>query len=237
MGLMTKHQEKMKEVGTDIEPGNYKKIAAMPKSAIARQQVVSDFEKELAKDIEALSMIRSIKEKEKVKAETLIPKYMPLVTTLMADGSNHSLLGQILVWCFDAGDIPKAMEIAAHCIEHDVPMPERFKRDLRTYLCDVVLEWAEEDFETGRSCEPYFSQVFDLAHGEKPWDLPDQVSGKFYRLRGMIAFKNEAWAEAVKDLEKAMSFGAKVKTLLGDAQKKFEDQIEAEAEAKTNDPE
>lgn len=230
---MIKHQNKL-HAGSGHSETRKKGVivvGSMPSSSLAKQQATMEFERELAKDVSALSAIKSIKEKERVKAETLIPKYMPLVGSLVADGSDHPLLGQILVWCFDAGDIPRAMELAVYCIEHDVPMPERFNRDLRTYLCDTVIEWAEAEFEAGRSCEPYFSQVFDLAHGEHPWDLPDQVRGKFYRLRGMIAFKNEVWEQAVTELERAIEYGAKVKTLLSDAQKKCQDLTE------TTDPE
>ena len=103
-------------------------------------------------------------------------------------------------------------------------MPERFNRDLPTFLCDTVIEWSENEFEEDRSCEPYFTDVFNLANTEDaPWDLPDQVRAKFYRLRGMIAYKKEDWKQAVIDLEHAKEYGAKVKTLLEKANKKYQD--------------
>jgi hypothetical protein len=132
-------------------------------------------------------------------------------------------LGQILVWLFDIKDIPQAMDLAVYCIAHDVPMPERFKRDLSTFLCDTIIEWAENEHEAGRSCEPYFGQVFDLA---KDWDIPDQVRARFYRLRGLIALKKKEWKQAVIELEYASEYGAKVKTWLARANKKNQEQTD-----------
>lgn len=37
-----------------------------------------------------------------------------------------------------------------------MPMPERFKRDLPTYLCDTIVDWADAEQDAGRSTEPYF---------------------------------------------------------------------------------
>lgn len=136
----------------------------------------------------------------------------------MASGSDHALLGQVLVWLFDIKDIAQAMDLAVYCIEHDVPMPERFKRDLPTYLCDTIIDWADIEFEAGRSVEPYFTNVFDLS-GE--WDLHDEIRAKFYRLKGLIAMDKEEFADAVPALETAMEYGAKVKTALGEARKSF----------------
>jgi len=226
MGLMTDFQRQKKADPSHGAPqdGGYGVVGSMPTSTIGKQQATAELERELESDLAALKMIKSIKEKERVKAETLIPKYMPLVNTLQVTGSDHPLLGQILVWLFDTGDIPGAMELAVYCIGHKVPMPEWFKRDLPTFLCDTVIEWAEGEFDEGRTCEPYFTDVFELAHTDDSlWDLPDQVRAKFYRLRGMIASKAEDWKQAVIDLEYAKEYGAKVKTLLDKANKKLQD--------------
>lgn len=226
MGLMTQFQKDKKadpSHGTPKE-GGYAVVGAMPTSTMGKQQATVELEKELGKDLAALKLIKSIKEKIRTKAETLIPKYLPLVESLKAAGECHPLLGQILVWLFDVEDIPGAMDLAVYCIEHEVPMPERFKRDLPTFLCDTIVEWAEEEHEAARSCEPYFSQVYDLANADgAPWDIPDQVRAKLYRLKGIIAFDKEEWKMAVVCLEYAKEYGAKVKTLLDKANKKFQD--------------
>lgn len=225
MGLMTNFQKNKKDdpARGELKEGGYMVVGSMPGSAIGKQQVMGQLNKELENDLASLKMLRSIKQKEKEKAEHLVPKYMPAVKSLMGSDSDHPLLGQILVWLFDIQDIPAAMELAIYCIQHDVAMPERFKRDLPTYLCDTIVEWAEAEFEADRSSEPYFSQVCELG---KDWDIPDQVRAKIYRLCGMIAFKKEDWKEAVVQLEYASEYGAKVKTLLEQASKKLENKQE-----------
>lgn len=234
MGIMKDFQEKKRkdpEYGTRKD-GGFTVVAAMPRTRIGRQKTMANLEQELREDLASLKMIRSIQTKESTKAESLVPKYMPVVRTLVADGSDHPLLGQILVWLFDIKDIPEAMALAAHCIEKQVPMPERFNRDLPVFLCDTIIEWAENEYEADRSCEPYFSQVFDMS---RDWDIPDEVSAKFFRLRGLIAMKAEDFARAVKEFETAVEFGAKVKTVLKEAEKQAEKQAEKKQAANTAD--
>lgn len=218
MSLMKRFQEQKKKDPAYGEGGSFSVLGTMPSSAIARQQAVTGFEKELEDDLAKLKLIRSIKQKETEKAEHLVPKYMPVVETLKASGSSHPLLGQILVWLFDVAHIPAAMELALYCIKHQVAMPERFKRDLPTYLCDTIVEWAENEQEAGRSVEPYFGEICELAEG---WDLPDQVSARLFRLRGLIALSHEEWTTAVTEFERATHYGAKVKTWLARARKKL----------------
>ncbi|WP_320040719.1 phage terminase small subunit [uncultured Desulfobacter sp.] len=204
----------------------YQAIGAQP-----TEKTLAKIEKELENDLAALKLIKSIKQKEQVKAESLVPKYLPTVTGLMASGSDHALLGQVLIWLFDIKDIAQAMGLAIYCIEHDVPMPERFRRDLPTYLCDTIIEWADTEFEAGRSVEPYFTRVFDLA---EDWDIHDEIRAKFYRLKGLIAMDKEDFVMAVPALETAMEYGAKVKTALGDAKKKCAACLESGTEPETN---
>jgi hypothetical protein len=224
MSLMKRFQEQKQKDPSYGEVGGFAVLGAMPTSAIARQQAVTGYEKELADDLAKLKLIRSIKQKETEKAEHLVPKYMPVVETLKASGSDHPLLGQILVWLFDVANIPAAMELAIYCIDHKVAMPERFKRDLSTYLCDTILAWAENEQEAGRSVEPYFGQICELALG---WDIPDEVSAKMFKLKGLVAMDLEVWADAITYFKRAEEYGAKVKTVLGKARKKLEQGAES----------
>ena len=217
MSLMKRFQErKLKDpsYGTGA-----KVLGTMPSAAISKQQTLTKLEKEMAKDLASLKLIKSVKQKESVKTQDLVPKYMPTVKSLKAAGSGHAILGQILVWLFDIKDIPEAMDLAVYCIEHEVPMPERFKRDLPTYLCDTIVDWADAEQDAGRSAEPYFGQVCDLA---VDWDIPDQVRAKISRLQGLIAMDKEDFAAAVAALKTAAAYGAKVKTVLAQAEKKLE---------------
>lgn len=221
MSVMTRFQKKKKEnpeYGENQEQ-SFKVLGAMPSSGIRKQQVARNIEKELEDDLAKLKLIKSIKQKEAEKESHLVPKYLPFVKKLMESGQKHPLIGFILVWMFDTKDIHGAMELAAYCIEKEIPMPEHFKRDLPAYLCDTVLEWAEKEHEDERSVEPYFGQICEMS---KNWDIPDQVSAKIFRLRGIIALDKEDFDTAVFEFTKAEEYGAKVKTLLSKAKKAAE---------------
>lgn len=226
MGLMTRYQKQhQKSPAAAKEEGGFTVAAKMPmpSSKMARHQAIENLARELDADVAKLKAIKSVKEKIQVKAETLVPKYMPAVKSLIASNSADPILGQILVWLFDIEDIPNAMEVALHCIEHEVPMPERFKRDLHDYLCDTIVEWAEKEFEADRSVEPYFSKICEIS---RDWNMPDQVWAKLYRLQGMIEFKAKDFETALSTLNTALEYGAKVKTLRDKAKKAVESQQE-----------
>jgi len=219
MSLMKQFQEKKKDDPGYGEGESFAVLGTMPSSPVARQQAMAGFEKELEDDLAKLKLIRSVKQKEAEKKAHLVPKYMPMVETLKSSGSNHPLLGQILVWLFDIADLPAAMTLALYCIEHAVPMPERFKRPLPIYLCDTLTAWAEGEQEAGRSVEPYFGEICTLA---EDWDIPDEVSAKMFKLKGLVAMDLESWQEAVTHFKRAEEYGAKVKTVMGKARKKLE---------------
>lgn len=206
--------------------------AVIPQSVMGKRQAIVDLARNVANDVEALSKIKSVQQKEKTKAETIIPKYMKFVESLMESAVAHPVLTQILVWLFDIKDIPRAISLGLFCIKHNIPMPERFKRDLPTFLCDVVLDWAEGEFDEGRSPEPYFEQICEAA---KDFDLHDQVTAKIHRLKGLIALSKEDYAQAVESLTTALKYGAKVKTALADATKQQDAQTSAQAEKGTQE--
>ena len=90
MSLMKRFQErKLKDpsYGTGA-----KVLGTMPSAAISKQQTLTKLEKEMAKDLASLKLIKSVKQKESVKAQDLVPKYMPTVKSLKAAGSGHAIL-------------------------------------------------------------------------------------------------------------------------------------------------
>ncbi|MCF8093692.1 MAG: hypothetical protein K9K40_14680 [Desulfotignum sp.] len=228
MSLMVKFQKRHtdgagKAADAEKRSGPGRAVRSLPASGIARNQAMAKIDAELAADLAGLKAIKSIKQKEAEKQSHLVPKYMPVVQTLKTSGSSHPLLGQILVWLFDIKDIPGAMDLASYCLDHDVPMPERFKRDLPTFLSGTVLEWAEAEQEAGRTPEPYLTDMMDMS---QDWDLPDPIRAGFYRVKGLMAMEKEDYSAAVAALETAMEYGAKVKTALFQAEKKLESQAD-----------
>lgn len=220
MGLMAEFQKNKKENpdhGT-VEKGNYQVLGSMPGgSKIAQQQASADLEKEVARDLESLKKIKSKKEKESVKSQVLVPKYQPFVDGLLASATAHPFLGLFLVWLFDAGMFDEGIKVAQFCLDHDIPLPEKIKRDIPTFVADAICDWAENQYDDDLSASPYFDDAYELVMAH---DLHDQVKAKMLRLHGLYALKHAEYAIAVETLTAALDYGAKVKTKLAEAEKK-----------------
>lgn len=227
MSLMLKHQQQIKEdgvVGAGMDPGHgdhTKHLAMVAAGSVGVQQLAELVSNALGEDLKALKDVKSIERKVQLKREDLVPKYAGYVARLRADNVRHEMLAQYMVWLFDIEDIEAAMDLGFHCLDAGIPLPERFKRDVPTYLADAVLEWAERQYEAERTAEPYFTNLFEFVRGDHadPWDLPDKLRAKYYRLHGLFKERGGDFAGAVASLEKAMAMGQPVKTILAKARK------------------
>ena len=225
MSLMLKHQRRAKETGVvaSVPPAGGP-VGAVPGGRVGTQQLGALIDAALTEDIKSLKGVRSIERKIELKREQLIPKYREYVARLRSDGVAHPLLTQYLVWRFDVGELEAALDLGFHCLDHGVSLPERFRRDVPTYMADAVLEWAEAQFEAGRSPEPYFTHLFEYVRGDavEPWDLPDALRAKYFRLHGLLKEQTGDLRSAEASLVRAMTLGAKVKTALAKVRKKAE---------------
>ena len=223
MSLMLKHQRKHRaaEKTEQAAGADVARIGTVSAGKIGEQQLRTLLDNALAEDLKSLSEIKSMERRADVKREQLIPKYKPYVDRLRAGGKNHDLLGYFIVWLFDTGDIEGGLDLGEYMASVDAGLPERFNRDLPTFMADGVLAWSEAEYDAGRSPEPYFSTAFahvDTA-GEDNWDLPDALRAKYFRLRGLLDERLENIDDAIANLERAMALGAKVKTKINELAK------------------
>lgn len=226
MSLMLSYQQKMRAARERAEAGQPEPekpdtLKVVPSGLIGNQQLGALLDKALEQDLKSLKGINSRERKAEVKRQ-LVDKYAVYVERLKAVSATHDLLGWYLVWLFDIGEMDNAVEYGLWCVREGVALPERFNRDVKTFVADAILEWADAQFDAGHSVQPYFAAVFNHADGMccQPWDLPDEVTAKFYRQQGLVLARAEKFTAAVNVLEEALSLGAKVKTALADARKK-----------------
>ncbi|WP_221800533.1 phage terminase small subunit [Oceanobacter mangrovi] len=168
----------------------------------------------------------------------LLKGYMPSVRKYLdADEvyANQALV-MCMIWGFDlleeqhpAGDIVATMELATAAVEQGQKMPQRFNRDLPTFVADAVRLWAEQQIKLGHSPEPAFSQVFaKLEH----WPVPKPVLMKYHKVAANIALDASDWERAYTlllkaDLLSTPKHPAKVSTKLALAKKELEKQGKA----------
>ena len=187
------------------------------KSLLAEHQRDALLASALAEDLDALHGIASLDRKMAVKRDTLLPKYAAYVERFIKAGKPHELVGYYLVWLFDCGCIEQALELADWCAAHGQGLPERFKSPLPAFVAREVLAFSEKAFDAEATPEPFFSRIYARLFDPDPalaWDVHDEVSTQYLRLRGLMLERAGDIPAAVAELEKALAKGAKVKTVL-----------------------
>ena len=187
----------------------YSPAEALNSPANARKHLAL-MEAGLDEDLARLSDIKGLATRQDLKRNELLPKYQEYVQRYLASGLvyQNRVLVQVMVWLFDTAQFDEALVLAEIAIGQGQKMPERFKRDIPTFIADAVCEWAYDEHQAGRSPEPYLSDLLLRVDGE--WDLPEQIPAKYHKLIGIRALEAKEWATAIKHLERAAELYPKV---------------------------
>lgn len=223
MSLTLNHKRRVLEQGPALRAGTAETYT--PGTALAgpanAQKHLALMISALAEDCARLSDLNSMEARQRLKREELLPKYLEYVQRYRESGLNHpnAVLMQVLVWLFDTEQFELALELADFAMEQKQAMPERFRRDIPTFIADTVIDWADAEYKAGRSPEPYVSQLLPRVDGE--WQLYEKIPARYHKLLGQIAFDREEWALAITHFERATALypGIGVKTKHEDATK------------------
>jgi len=204
--LMTvKHKKKMLAQVLSgekvLSPGEKVPSNKMPSTSLQNNNDKSVINYSLEQDLSALHDLVDVSKKIELKKTALIPKWTPIVDEYIRSGAHHKFepLVFLAVWMLDAEKLPEALAYADYAIAQQQPMPDRFKRDLSTFMAAGIHDWAQRQYKAGHSAEPYFSQIIDRIEN-KQWIVTDSiVLGFIYKLAAMFA-------EEANDLEKAEQF-------------------------------
>ncbi len=177
-----------------------------------------------------LSQIQSIERRITVKAD-LLPIYTAYVDGIIAGnaGSQNDVLMTVMMWRIDVGDLESAIEIADYAIEHDLAMPERFRRDTATLIAEETAEYAiannddalnEASSNRKNDITEHLLHVLELT-AEK--DMPDEVKAKLHKALG-LQLQEVNKQEAISHLTRALELNARcgVKKLLDKLKKEAE---------------
>jgi tetratricopeptide (TPR) repeat protein len=223
MSLTLNHKRRVLEHGPTLRartaetytPGN---ALAGPANA---QKHLALMVSALAEDCARLSDLDSMEVRQRLKREELLPKYLDYVQRYRESGLNHPnpVLMQVLVWLFDTEQFEQGLELAEFAMAQKQEMPERFRRNIQTFVGDFVADWADAEYKAGRTPEPYLSQLLSRVDGE--WQLFEKIPARYHKLLGLLAFDREEWAQAISHFERATALypGIGVKTKHDDATK------------------
>ena len=120
----------------------------------------------------------------------------------------NRVLVQVMVWLFDTEQFEDGLELADFAMAQGQIMPERFKRDIQTFVADAMIEWAMVEDQANRSPEPYLSNLLPRVDGE--WQLTEQIPAKYHKLIGIRAMEANDWETALKHFERATALYPKV---------------------------
>jgi len=197
------------DAGAGANPAAYSSETALSSPANAKKHLKLMLDA-MAVDLERLSAIKSLQLRQQLKREELLPKYQDYVQRYRDSGLNfeNSVLVQVLVWLFDVQEFEKGLELADFAMAQGQPMPERFKRDIPTFVADAVIEWAYDEYHAQRSPEPYLSNLLPRVDGE--WTLPEQIPAKYHKLIGIRAQEAEQFDTALQHYERATLLYSKI---------------------------
>lgn len=197
-------------------PAPYTAAEALSSPANARKHLAL-MEAALAQDLERISAINSREARQQLKRDELLPKYLDYVQRYRDSGLVYSntVVVQVLVWLFDTVQFEAGLDLALFCIEQDQALPERFRRDIPTFVADEVIDWAEAEQKAGRSPEPYLSQLLPFVDGTwaaaanpddplpAPWTLFERIPARVHKLLGLLAMDREEWATTIAHFQRA----------------------------------
>jgi hypothetical protein len=171
-------------------------------------------------DCKRISALPKGQARTELKRE-LLKVYLPVIDAYIEGDEEYAnaALSQVLIWLFDVGEIDKALDYAAVCIAQDQPLPERFNRDIKTYVADAFLEWAEAQLKSGHAVEPYFTPMLNDV---LEWPVHEPIKLKYLRQAAKLAYAAEDFDAALDYCNKAEALNiseAKVKTLKKDIEK------------------
>lgn len=185
-------------------------------------------------DLQRISNQSRMDDKIALKREVL-PNYLPFVQDYMAQGHDYPnmVAVQVLIWLLDVGEMEEALKLGFYLTRtRKQDLPPKFTRDIPTFICDAVYDWANEELKADRSASPYLDQVVAVMLNDK-WELAPMVASKMPAMlakhelaKGHLA-NTVHWCETAERLNPE---GHGTKTMKAKALKELKAKAQAEGE-------
>ncbi|CAI8755507.1 Terminase [Pseudomonas sp. IT-P44] len=225
MSLALEHKRRLMAqgptaVGVSAEVVVYSAATALNSPANAKKhlQLMVDA---LNIDLERVSSIDNHELRRQLKRDELLPKYLAYVQRYRDSELSfpNPVMMQVLVWLFDTTQFGAGLELANFAMSQGQELPERFKRNVQTFVADEVIDWAESEYKAKRSPEPYLSDLLPLVDGE--WKLFERIPARYHKQIGILALDQRDFAKAITHFERAEALyeGIGVGTRLDGARK------------------
>lgn len=185
---------------------------------VAKPSTLAHYQAAMLADLGSLKALKKLEEKQAAK-KGMLSAYVPFVDDYVKQGHDYpnDVAVQVMIWLLDTGDTERGLNLALTLIKQgQQQMPERFdRRDIETFLCDAMYDWANALLKKEQSVSPYFDTLAATMTAEK-WDVHPAVASKVYAMLAKHKLR-EGDYQAVVDLcdmaETVNKDGAGVKSL------------------------
>lgn len=163
----------------------------------------------LAEDKRRLSDIQSLERRAEVKRE-LLPEYAAWVQGALdgGHGVQDDVLMTVMVWSIDTGDLEQALRIGAYAIEHQLVMPDQYKRGT---ACLIAEELADHALRLKDGIDEATTDSLIAADGiTAGQDMPDEVRAKLLKAIGLGLDRRGDKPAALDHLKRALALHDKV---------------------------
>lgn len=155
-----------------------------------------------------LKGIRSMQAKIEKKRE-MLPEFLPYVDGVLAGGkgAQDDVLATMLIWCIDAGELEKALDIGEYAVKHKIETPDQFDRDTVTTLAEEISEAVRKRLEADENADAValadvMRRAADIVGDH---DMHDQVKAKLHKSYGYALRAAGEPAEALDQLKAALA--------------------------------
>ncbi len=214
----------------EIESGNQyagqpENTDSTPAATPAELQTLEHYQAAMSADLASLAVLKDVVEKAKAKA-TMLLTYFPFVQAYVEKGDNYpnDIAVRVCIWLFDTLQIEQGLALAFHLIKQGIHVtPPKFDRDLQTFVCDAVYDWANALLKRDVSANPYLETLVATLDNEQ-WSLAPPVQSKLYVMLAKHKKRESDWLTVLALCERAEQVnpeGAGVKGLMKEARDKL----------------
>lgn len=192
-----------------------------PVKTASVNKLLAHYQAAMGADLASLKALKTLPEKQAAKA-VMLEKYQSFIHDYLALEHNYpnDVAVQCMIWLIDTGDIEQGLEFALHLITQDQIMPPRFdRRDIETFLCDALYDWANDLLKKQQSASPYLDTLARHLIDDA-WPVHPAVASKTYVMLAKHKAQAEDWQACFSLCEQAERVnpeGAGVKTLKAQA--------------------